>query len=128
MPTGERVPDADDDQLGVVLLGDADDLVPDVDPDRLVHLVVDARGGQPFVEVAQGLLGDELLVDEGVAPRRVDHDHAQLSGLRLLQADLQRGLAVLVGDVADHDGHAGDLLLRTSPTMYGATMMATMRT
>ena len=67
LPTGERVPDADDDQLGVVLLGDADDLVPDVDPDRLVHPVVDAGGGQPFVEVAQGLLGDELLVDVGVA-------------------------------------------------------------
>ena len=51
----------------MVRLRDPDDLVADVDSHGLVDAVVDAGCGEPLVEVGEGLLVDEPLVDVGIA-------------------------------------------------------------
>ena len=139
LPTGVRCRSPMTTTSASVSVGDPEDLLGHVGADRLAHLVGHVEPGEPLLELGQPRLADVAAVDEGVALGRVDDHEAGAAPLCLLDAGGERGLAVLVRDVADHDRHRVDLLrrspararawgLRSRPSTTGTTIASTMST
>ena len=78
--------DADDHCLGSDLAGHLEDLVGDVGADRLTQPDVDGGRGETPFQFSATPFSDVLLVDQRIAPRRVDDDQPGASPLCLSSA------------------------------------------
>ena len=102
--------------------GHREDLVADVGAHRAAYLDLDAAGGQLRGQAAQLLLVGEAVVHQRVAAGGVDHHDATGAEPRLLDAAVQRDLAVLVGRPAHHD-HARAVVHRTFSSVWVSSVV-----
>src|SRR6478752_4616174 len=99
---------ADDDEVGLLLLGDGDEVLGGVvAPDELAHLVLQAllleerlHPGELALELA-GLVRVEVLA----APVGADDDELRSTQDALLGGSLERRATFLGGDITNDDGH-----------------------
>src|SRR5690606_18390776 len=98
---------ADDDEPGLDLLGDGEDLVGRLD---VVHLatdhVGDPAGVAPRTDLDLLAVVEAPRVDDGLAPRGVEDDDVLAADPRLLDRPVEGGVALRGRDVPDEDGHA----------------------